>query len=525
MMEIRTVSQVGGLLLALGWCGQALADTSDPWAVIEQARQLQAQGQGEQARDLLLEALQHSPDNETLVLARAESYLADDNEFWALKVLGEFEEAHPPACQARMFMARIHIDEANMEQAKELLDRPGCDQPEPMRARKLVLRAVIAQAREDSAAAKALVQEAEQTSERYEEDAALLQSLGAQYDPYRMPLLSWKIDLGAGWTSNGLAGSPVDQAAPDQDTQSAILVLDAGLRLVVPTAVPVRPTAEVNFRLSELLSDAARDLSTRQPTLRAGAQLGEGHPHVTLNYAYDVVQVQQGDQYDDGPVLYSEAHRGEYELEATDSVIAFGGAGQRRFREAGRTRLEFEQGLAMALGLSDSVRLMTGLSARFYQARNEAYDAVGATGLARLSTSFPGGFELRETISLSGDLYPASEGAFSGSGNRDRSETLLRVGAGLWSPSTKGFRVGLDYEYTNRDSTAEAYSFTDHRTLLHLAYNYGSDRLSVNRIGTQGRVPLQHGVEAAEEEGESEMKIRDLMRRDEAVQRGSSCLK
>jgi hypothetical protein len=101
----------------------------------------------------------------------------------------------------------------------------------------------------------------------------------------------------------------------------------------------------------------------------------------------------------------------------------------------------------------------------------------------------------------------------------------VRVGAGIWSPTSHGLRLGLDHEYTSRDSTAVAYSFTDHRALLHLSYSYDSDRWGVTRIGAEGRVPLQHGVAAADDEGDQQMKIRDLMRQDEAVQRGSSCLK
>ena len=88
-----------------------------------------------------------------------------------------------------------------------------------------------------------------------------------------------------------------------------------------------------------------------------------------------------------------------------------------------------------------------------------------------------------------------------------------------------GLRAGLEYEYTSRASTANAYSFKDHRTLLHVVYNYDSDRFAVSTISAEGRVPMEHGVDAEQQQEESGLQIRELMRQDEAVQRGSSCLK
>jgi hypothetical protein len=168
---------------------------------------------------------------------------------------------------------------------------------------------------------------------------------------------------------------------------------------------------------------------------------------------------------------------------------------------------------------------MPGLSARYFRARNEAYNAVGATGLTRLSSLLPEGFELRETLSLSGDRYPDSVGYFLGSNGKHRSETLLQATTGLWSPSSWGMRAGLSYEYTTRNSTAEAYSFNDHRALLHLVWRSDSDRFGVSSIPPEGRVPMEHGVDSSAGQAAADLQIRDLVRQDEAVQRGSSCLK
>ncbi len=508
--------------------GTGLAQTTGPTspsAAVERARELQAAGDGEAARDLLRAAAEATPDSELLAVARAESYLADDNDFWAIKVLTEFTEAHPPACQARMFKARIEIDQAALDQAEATITEAGCEEPEEIRTRGLVLRAVIAQAREDDAAARARIGEAQDTRRRYAEDAALLDALSATYGLTPAPAFDWKLDLGLGWTSNGLAGSPVDRVSQDGASGSALATVNAHLGWR-PAAVGIlHPLAEVRWRETELFAGSARGLSTRQPGLRLGAALGNETPRLTVTYGFEVIQVQEGDRYEEGPLLYSEAHRGEYELEATDTWFAFGGGGHRRFRETGRTRWEFEQGLAAAFTLSDSTRLMLGTSARFYDARNDAYDVVGATGLAQLSVAFPRGFELRESASLSGDAYTDSLGYFAGAPQEERRDVLLRASATLWSPSTAGLKGGLEYDYTSRASTATPYSFHDHRMLLRMSWSYDSKRLGVSRISADGRVPLRHGLDPGADQPRSDQRVRDLMRQDEDVQRGSSCLK
>ncbi|MFC1643010.1 hypothetical protein ACFL5O_10065, partial [Myxococcota bacterium] len=388
-----------------------------------------------------------------------------------------------------------------------------------------LLRAEVAGLRNNEPLARNLVVQAHQLNRRYDEDHRLLESLMRRYEPHRSPLLSWNLDVGAGWTSNGLAGSPVDRATSDHAQGSPLLTLNLRARWVPTDWRPIRPLAEVQFKATQLLATTTHELSTRQPTLRLGALWGRKTPRLLVAYGYDFVQAEGGDRYDKGPLLYSEAHRGEYELDVTDTVIAFGAVGRRFYREAGRTRLEMEQGLAKGWILSDTLRLTTGLSLRVYEARNRAYDQMGGTGLARLDITLPAGFELRETLSVSGDIYPNSEGFFDSSQLAPRRETLARVGAGLWSPPWSGLRIGTQYEHSGRDSSAGAYSYTDHRVLGQLVWNSDSDRVRVSRIASEGRVPLRHGTRDAPTDSRSKVDVRDLMQQDEALRRGSSCLK
>lgn len=514
------------LLLA----GQAVAQQEDadsspssPGAALEEGAKLRESGDVKEAIRVLKEGMEAFPDHERIRHALALAYLEAENEFWALKVLREYEQDHPPACNTRAFEAWIHIQQANFDLAEEILDTPGCETPSYAAARQTLLRAHMAAQKGDHGAAKKHMEQARGAERYYEEDKALLDALSARYDPGRMPVASWRIDLAAGWTSNGLAGSPQDPADIGTDTQSSLIQLDARLRVVVPASRMIRPVIEGQVRTVDLLAHTVRPLSYRQPSLRPGLLIGDTTPRLLLTYGVDAVQMMGGDRYEEGPLWFSQGHRFDYELEATDYLFAFGGGGHRTYREAGRTRWEAEQGLALGLPLSDDLRLMAGASARWYRAENEAYDADGATVLGQLQTKLPASLEGRLNASLSYDDYMNSHGYFPGARGDKRRDLQVRIKPGLWSPSWSGLRIGLDYEYSHRSSTAENYAFGDNRVLLHAVWVMDGDRFGANVIPAEGREPLPHGV-AASGQLADDVRIRDLMQQDEAVKRGSSCL-
>ena len=148
----------------------------------------------------------------------------------------------------------------------------------------------------------------------------------------------------------------------------------------------------------------------------------------------------------------------------------------------------------------------------------------GGTALAQFQVVLALKAEARLNASYSHETFPRSRGYFSGALLEERIDNLARVKAGLWSPAWSGVRVGLDYEFSKRASTADAYAYTDHRTFLHVAWVMDTDRFGVRTVGEQGRTPLKHGTGPGDGPS-SDVRIRDLMRQDEAVKQGSSCLK
>jgi hypothetical protein len=504
--------------------GAAPQPPASPDEAIRHAQQLRAQGNVPAALQRLKLAVQRFPAHEALRHALASAYLADENDFWALNVLREYAEAHPPACSTHAWMAWIQVRQANLDVASELLDEAACDQSPQMRARFLLLRAMIARQRGDDEGARNLVRRAGHERRSFEEDRAMLDALLLRDDPGHLPLAAWRADLAAGWTSNGLSGSPADPADAGRDNASPLATLDTRIRFILPASRSLRPVVEAQLRALAFTADSVSELGYRQTNVRPGVLLGDMMPRLLLTYGFDAVQLQGGDRYDAGPIWYSEAHRFDYELEATDELMAFGGAGHRWYRESGRTRWEFEQGLVAGTPVTQSLRLMTGASARWHRAQNNAYHGHGGTLLAQLLWRLPAAIEARLNASLSYDDYPNSRGYFRGSDGASRTDLQTRFKPGLWSPSWSGLRLGFDYEYTHRSSTAAAYTFSDHRLLLHGTWTMDSDRFGVHTIPTQGRVPLPHSIGTAGSMADEELRIRDLMRQDESVKRGSSCM-
>lgn len=528
----RVVSALIGLAASVH-AARAMAQQAD---VTVESDKLVAEGKPRAAIEALKPSLQASPHDPRLVFALARAYLADKNPFWALNTLQDYAGAHPPACDARAMIAWIQIKQASFEKAEETLDLPGCEQPAEVRARAQLIRAWLAQVSGNPARSSELMHEAAAAPRLYEEDVTLLEALRARFDPGRMPWLSWKLDLAAGWTSNGLLGSPVDPARIGQDTASSVGIVNGSVRIVVPASASVRPVADLRLKTLALGAEPVSGLSYRQPSIRLGVLLGETYPRLLVAWHWDAVQLAGGDRYaprGEGPIWFSEAHRGEYEIEVNDWMYTFGSAGRRTFRDMGRSRWELEEGVGMSMRAGEKVRLVAGASARWYRSENPAWDLYGATGMAQAVVQLPKDWQARSSASVGLDAYPRSGraehppfGFFSGSEGRDRRDAIVRIAVSGWTPAVWGARLGAIYEYSHRWSTASDYEFTDHRVLGQMSWFFDSDRMGASTIDSKGRQALHYGLGAsAAGRFEEEQRLREMMRQDESVRRGSSCLK
>ncbi|MFC1655072.1 hypothetical protein ACFL2F_04630, partial [Myxococcota bacterium] len=106
-------------------------------------------------------------------------------------------------------------------------------------------------------------------------------------------------------------------------------------------------------------------------------------------------------------------------------------------------------------------------------------------------------------------------------------DVLTKLSAGLWSPMWMGARLGLNYEFSYRDSTADQiddYDYNEHRLLMKVRWSFDLNPWAPQVVETKGRVALDYGLSEQAGTGMEEERIQDLLRQDEAARRGSSCV-
>lgn len=489
--------------------------------LVRRANGLYVQGHKSAALELLKAGHAQDPNNEVLLLALADTYQRAGNTAWATRVLSRYLEEHEAACNPRLFLVWLYVRQGLIRPARQLLERSGCISPPELHARWHLIAAYLDLLEEKPTSSVKHLEAARSSPVRFEEDETLLSYLSAATQPERTPHFTGFANLALGWTSQGLAGSPVDQATRE-NSGTAISILDVRLRWMPLNTGVVRPLLEGQFRAQQLWSAETSDLSFRTLTGRAGLQLRRALPRVTGLAVFDGTQIQGGDRYEAGPLWFSEGGRGELELEFPYSVFLMLGGGQRNFRESRRSRTEFDATLGWAARLGNSTRFLGGLSTRYHAAKSQAYDLAGVTAVSQLRHSLPGNFELGATLSVAVDDYFRSSRFFSMLSTR-RDAQWRGIGA-LYLPPVASLRFIGRYELTARRSSAEAYEFTDHRFLIALEWQIDSDVLMRRTVPAGDRTSVDYGI-LGSSSGTASVQLRELMRQEENQRRGSSCLR
>ncbi|MBI5546352.1 MAG: hypothetical protein HY901_20895 [Deltaproteobacteria bacterium] len=483
----------------------------------ERARILLDQGQPRAAIELLKAVVGPGAESRERALLLARAYLAEGNDFWALRTLQSLAARDPGDCEARLALAWIALRQKVRDAARAELEQARCPAG-ALAARRSFLEAAVAAAEDKPSEARAALISGLSQPEVYAEDLAALPALRRVAYPGYVPPLTARVELSGLWTSNARAGSPIDPQS-ERATASAGGQASASLRLLLPGFF-ARPILEGEMRAMGYGAEESRDY---------GTLLLSGRPALLLDllggalvaYRFEALRVEAGDRYSPGPLLFSNAHRGELELALPRSMTIFGGAGRRFLREDGRTRTEADLGLGGTLRPASFVHLMGALTGRAHWSRNAAYDLWGGTLLVSAEWRLPRRVSIRTGLAGALDRYPRSAGYFGT--DEARRDLLLRASLGLWSPTLAGVRAGLTYELGQRWSSAAAYSFSDHRVLLKLVWSYTWDPFTPRAAEHPGSLPLDWGLGTEAGDG-AEERVQDMLRQDEALQRGSTCV-
>lgn len=496
-------------------------DCQEPACYLDQARVLLKAGDARDAVELLKKGIASFPDHGEIAVLLGVSYLRAGNDFWAIRTLTRRLAEHPEDCEARAWLAWLHMGQANLAETQDLLSDHGCEGPEGGRLD--MIQASLAGLEGDSGAATAALRKARKATSLFPGDRRELGGLAGRVLPDGMPELSWRIEVVQGYTTNALLGSPTDPTSGSVlDGGSAFGQVDLWLRFAPWLHDMVRPLAEVQVKGIGFVASEVRGVSWMDLSGRVGIVVGRTVPRLLLAWRPDWLFLAQGDRYDDGPLLYFSAHRGEFELEVASWLLVFGGGGHRTFREWSRTRYEADLGLGGRVDLAKPLALIWAATARVYRANDPAWNLWGGSVLLSLQGRLPLGFMIRGGMSASLDAYPDSHGyELFGFPDRDRMDVFLKPGISAWFPSLAGVRFGIHYDFSWRNSTAPAYDFQDHRATIRMTWGGSTDVLlpGTARTGPIADIPwIGSGGD-----GDTD-RVQDLLRQDEQVQRSSSCV-
>lgn len=498
---------------------QAAAQEVEPPQQAEaRARTLLARGQGAQAIPLLKAEIERDPASQTLRLLLARAYLDDSNDFWAQRTVAAAAELYPADCNLQLWLAWIQIRQGALDQARTLLDS-DCSHWQPEQGRRALLLAMLEQQAGSPAEAQARLSEVRGAGLVYPEDRVAISQLQDELEPGYLPPVSGRVDLSLGWAANARAGSPSEPTDAGQGASSPVGQAAVWLRFVMPGPSWVRPSLEAETHVLGYTSAAGRDFSYLMLGGRPGVLLGRGSRRVLLAYHYESLLLAGGDPYQEGPYWFYDSHRGELEIQVFPGLTVFGGVGKRNFRETGRSRLEADGGIGGDFEVGSRLHLLGALNGRFYDAKNDAWDLRGASLLIAADVRLPRRWSMRAGFLGSYDLYPRWDG-YLNLPVRERDDRLIKLSASVFIPPLRDqVRLGFSYEFSDRDSTAQPFAYTDHRLLAKLIWTFTADPWLPAAVSPSDHVAIDYGLHSRE----LTERVQDLLRQDEAVQRSSSC--
>jgi tetratricopeptide (TPR) repeat protein len=486
----------------------------------QSAAQLLARGETLDAIEYLKHARERFPDDRGLILLLARSYLLEDNLFWAERTLRDAVATWPDDVELRTWLAAVHLRQGDPDLVLDDLLPDLRPSEDPLRARWQLLTASQAGFSGDRAGADDALAQINRKSTLFPEDRAMWAFLRANTDPWWTESITGTLDAGLGRTSNALAGSPTDPGASGE--ASGLGLIDLRGRLVPSVNSSIRPAFDLEIIGHGLGNESYRDLSTLLGAFRMGAVVAKTERRLGFGYRAEVLFINQDE------ALYSEAHRGELEVEWANGTVVFAGGGHRAFRDERRTRWEGDLGFGGSLGRLDGAPVVAGATLRLADAESPAYDQRGISAALSARVHVTYRTALQFALSTVWDDYFNSggeEGRLVFGTEEKRRDLLGRATIILWAPPWKSLRPRVELRYSQRVSTADTtpgfdFSYTEWRIVAWLRWSFAADPWAPKNSDAD-HVPLEWGLER--DTGMDEDRILDLLRRDEDLRRGSSC--
>lgn len=455
------------------------------------------------------------PGHPVAVRLHARALVATDDPAAARDLLQQYLDANPLDCQTWSWLAWVALEKADPLGAWVALSAPACPATPQETARWAVVEALAAHHGNDPDGVREALDKVEPGVLMWPEDADLLAFLEYTVDPHWQWPWQATVELGAGATSNALAGSPTDTAGEGES--SALGRINARTVLFGPQTGRVIPFGEVAVRSHGLADDSARELSYLELSGRAGAVLRLGATRASVALRRDALHLNR-----DPDSRYFAVWRGELDLELPGGTVVFAGGGKREFDDPWRTRREYELGVARGLRLGGQP-FTIALAGRRFNADEPVYDQRGGTLTTVTHLQLAPRWMARVSALVSRDIYPRSDtwqGLIAFGSDAGRRDTVGRVSLGAWRQMGGGLQAGVTYEHARRWSSIDegfqgSFAYREHRVMVGLRFDTVADPWR-RTAAPADHVTLAHGL-TPPAPGLGDERIRDLIRLDEEM--------
>ena len=455
---------------------------------------------------------------EKLRIILALSYLKVKNTYWALMTLNMIDIESKYYNDALSILVWINIKEANIEEAKYLLEDEAFNKNQMMKNKKKVFLLYISKINGNDI--KKDLKELNDINEiiLYEEDSEILKELKKDNNIKNNNKLNFSFEVNGGYSSNPFLVSEKEDII-DEKIKSSYLNLKSKLFFSFFNNNLIVPTFKLNIFRTDYYKEDAREINQLSiyPYIGFKINILNG---LEVFYNPQLIRLDGDTAYDKDGYFFRESHLIESNINLNNNFIFLFKGGYSKYYKISRSNWEISGGLYIYYKILNNLSIGFLLMPEINFAKNDAYDLYNISSSIGIYYDFSN-FEFGYRVSGYYDVYPHS--GFYYNQEKARKDLQIPLSAIVKYNIADIFDVKAEYIYTKNYSNIEYYDSKEHRFVISLIYNFGyeSSNIKTKKSNLSG---VFNYINKEESGKNKNINPEELLRRDELERRNSSCI-